>query len=146
MVKFTGATCNCLARHTHRLTRLCMRMQIRVRIRIYMIIVLMKICDLISIIFINVLLLASPTEPEFAVQIAESFLVVFPVAIEVDRAVLPSLENLTKTYTIRLLDKCCDTFSRWNLTETVTQPLSKCQVLSKYAAYRRKCILWDNTF
>ena len=43
------------------------------------------------------LLLDSPTEPEFAVQVAESFFVVFPVAKKVDGAILSSLENLTTT-------------------------------------------------
>ena len=40
--------------------------------------------------------LASPTEPKFTVQVAESFFVVFPVAIEVEQAILSSLEDLMK--------------------------------------------------
>ena len=53
-------------------------------------------CLTASLGWVNVLLLGSLTEPEFAIHIAESFLVAFPVAIKLDRAVMSSLENLTK--------------------------------------------------
>lgn len=44
------------------------------------------------------LLLRSRTKPKFAGQFAKSFLVVGPVAIEVDGAVLSSLEHLHKEH------------------------------------------------
>ena len=53
-------------------------------------------CLTVSLGWVNVLLLGSLTEPEFAIQVAESFFVAFPVAIKVDQAVLSSLENLTR--------------------------------------------------
>ena len=40
------------------------------------------------------LLPVSPNEPEFAVQVAKSFLVVFPVAIKFDGVILSPLEDL----------------------------------------------------
>ena len=75
------------------------------------------------------LLLGSPTEPELVFQVAESFLVAFPVAIKVNRAVILSLENLTKHKcvgyrarrkdTIRSVVLSCvsiadDTIKHWN--------------------------------
>ena len=44
----------------------------------------------------------SPTKPEFTGHVAEPFLIAGPVAVEVDRAVLSSLEHLhvtVNTYT-----------------------------------------------
>ena len=61
------------------------------------------------------LLLASPTEPEFAGQVAESFLVGFPVAIEVDGAILSSLEDLTKDDICILWCKGYNMFGGWNV-------------------------------
>ena len=75
------------------------------------------------------LLLASPTEPKFAAQVTESFFIVFSVAIEVDGAVLPSLEYLPKDSTFVYYRVCAAICTEDGMFETVTSPLYKFQVL-----------------
>ena len=51
--------------------------------------------------YINIIYLH--TEPKFSVHVTESFLVAGPVAVEIDRAVLSSLEHLHVTNNVRIL-------------------------------------------